>query len=287
MIKQIDFPLQQGACIRLQGGFSGSTADLSRLARLMHIDTAPEVSADPDVAWIGLQDTPQGVCCVCQRKTLGIVYDPDQKMFRIYVHDTFRFDWLAAVVTLWQFTVMSGVTAGILRGKKVQLMHCSMLEKDGQALLLCGESGIGKSTTVRRWKDAGGTAVSDDVVMLEYLDDDILVHRLPTWSSCREAIEGKVYPFAPPLKLKNVLAISRAESIEGVEEVPWAEYYAQIYRCGFYHHMAVVENLPLEVRKQVTGVIRNFTDILLKRFKPKAFFAHLDGNIKDSLGVFL
>jgi hypothetical protein len=289
MTKQLKFPLLQGESITLQGGFDGSAADLSLLARLVHIRECQEPSGLlPEVVWCkNLQDADSKGVCVFQSKSLNVMYDFDDEIFRVCLQDSFNFERQLSGIFLWHLSVICGALAALLRGRKVQLMHCSMLEKDNQALLLLGESGIGKSTSMRRWQESGGEAVADDMVLLEYLDGEIVVHRLPTWSACRIKLEGRVYAYDPPLQLKNVLAITRGEANESVQTISKAEYYAQLYRCGFFHYQPIAQNLPLPVQKKLAVSLRDFTAILTERFKPQAFFAHLDGDIRESLGDFL
>ena len=287
MIKQLDFPLLQGESITLQGGFSESAADLSLLARLVHIRETEELSDAPEVVWLqSPQPAPNG-SCVFRNKSVSVVYEPDSEMFQICLRDTFCFDQQDYGIFLWHLSVIYGALAALLRGRKVQLMHCSMLEKDNRALLLLGESGIGKSTCMRRWQESGGEAFADDMVLLEYLEDKIAVHRLPTWSACRISLEGRRYAYDPPLQLKNVLAITRGEANESVQEISKAEYYAQLYRCGFFHYAAIAQKLPPEVQKKLAAQLQYFTERLTGSFKAQAFFAHLDGNIRESLGDFL
>ena len=289
MTKQLKFPLLQGGSITLQGGFDGSAADLSLLARLVHLRECHEQAGSlPEVVWSqSLQDAPEDDSCVFRSKSVSVLYDPNGEVFRICLRDTFHLELQHSGIFLWHLSVVCGALAALLRGRKVQLMHCSMLEKSDQALLLLGESGIGKSTSMRRWQESGGEAVADDMVLLEYLEDKIAVHRLPTWSACRIKLEGRVYAYDPPLQLKNVLAITRGEANESVQAVSNAEYYAQLYRCGFFHYQPIAQNLPLTAQKQLAASLRDFTAILTERFKPQAFFAHLDGDIRESLGDFL
>jgi hypothetical protein len=77
MTKQLKFPLLQGESITLQGGFDGSAADLSLLARLVHIRECQEQSGLlPEVVWCkNLQDADSKGVCVFQSKSLRVMYD--------------------------------------------------------------------------------------------------------------------------------------------------------------------------------------------------------------------
>ena len=119
-------------------------------------------------------------------------------------------------------------------------------------------------------------------------ESEILVHRLPTWSACRERLEGREYPFNPPLKLKSVLALTRSDNVnETVQEVKASEFYAQIYHCVFFHYQELFRPMPVEYSQFAAARLREFTDKLASRFPAKALFASLTGNIRSTLKDYL
>ena len=287
-MSQIKLPLQCGEAIVLQGNYDGSAADFSALARLTHTgllantEQVPHsVCENPD--W----QVPVHLHKLFNSGTVDVFYDSERKQCRMQIKTPDRLCRHKLGVFLWQISVIGASMCAILRGSKSHLMHCAMLEKDQRALLLCGESGIGKSTSVRRYREAGGQAVADDMVLLEYTsNDNIYVHRLPTWSSCREnaeSLELLSYPFNPPLRLDGVLAISRGQECESIKPVSQAEFFAQIYRCMFFHYLNICGNLPDWEKKQLAQVLRTSCTELTKRYVPRAFFAHLQGNITETL----
>ena len=288
-MQQISYPLQCGEAITLQGEFGGTAADFSALARLTctewpenKLDNAHVIGEKPGVL------IPGECTAAYQTRSFKSFYDRHGQCFRFYIHEKERINEHLYRVFVWHFSIISGAIAALLRGQLVQLMHCSMLEQGDKALLLLGESGIGKSTTMRRWQAAGGEAEADDMVLLEYLDrGDVLVHRLPTWSACRESLDNRRYRFDPPLKLDRILAISRDESQENIREIPRADFYAQLYRCGFFHYLPLVKPMQREEQMAITEKIRYFTDRLTEKFPPQALFAHLDADINKTLGEWL
>lgn len=289
-MKYCCLPLLQGQAIVLQGNYPDTAADPVILADLMCVSLRAEAPTVPAVVvWEDADRTPpHNAVFVYQSKTVHITYQAESQSFHFYMQDMARLQKTEYAILLWQLSVICAGTGMILRGSPVQMIHCSMLEKEDQSLLLLGESGIGKSTSAKRWAAAGGTATADDAVLLEYAaDGGILVHRLPTWSACRLRLDGRSYPFSPPLKLKNVLAVSRGEDREYIRAITKAEFYAQLYRCGFYHYLPIAGKLPPEEQKMLAAKIKDFTDILTNRHKPQALFAHLEGSIAETLGDLL
>lgn len=289
-MKQLKFPLQYGQAIVLQGNYSGSAADFSALARLTHtelLDNAGEIphTVCEDCSW----QPPEGLYPMFASGTVDAFYDAERRQCRLYVKTPERLHRNRLAVFIWQMSVAGAAVASVMRGNKAHLMHCSMLEKSGRALLLCGESGIGKSTSVRRYKAAGGTAIADDMVLLEHAPDGRLyAYRLPTWSACREnGLDGLDYPFAPPLEVAGVLAISRGEEREALEMISRAEYYAQIYRCSFFHYLWNCGQLPEAEKSLLASVLKESVDKIAAIFPPQAFMAHLDGDINATLGAIL
>lgn len=285
-------PLQNGEAITLQGRYDGSILDFEILARLMHTELLPSV---PEEAHFVLEPTgsaiPYGLFSCYDGIRFQIFYDPLKRQFRLYLKENAAAERGEEYrVYLWKAAVVCGTLAMLLRNKPVLLVHCGMLERDGNALLLCGESGVGKSTTSRRWRESGGTAIADDMVLLEFTDgQDILVHRLPTWSACHVSLDGRSYPFDPPLRLKGILALSR--SLEGeaehVRKISSADYFAQVYRCVFFHSQFYLRPLPAEYSQGAALLMRELTERLMDRFEPAGLFASLDGDIQSTLKDYL
>lgn len=282
---QITFPVCRGNAFTVRGNYGGSAADLALLARLTGLQLTESDQSSAEVLWHEVGAVPpEDACIVYRTGTVRMVYCREDKNFHLYLTDDSRLQRQIYGVFLWQLSIICAATAAALRGRKVQLVHCSMLEKNQRSLLLLGESGIGKSTSMRRWQNAGEQAVSDDMVLLESLPDAApLAWHLPTWSACRESLDGRFYAFALPLDLSGVLAVTRGEKEEVLAEITPAEFFAQVYRCCFYHYMPVAVNLPEAEKKALSGFVREWAANLCDRFPPRALFAHLDGDISKTL----
>ena len=285
------FPLQNGKAIHLQGAsYDGAALDFSMLALLTHTELLEATDPESDLVVMPIgSKIPAGAFLSYGSKSLQLVYEPELRQFRLYFLRENLPDSELYRVYLWQISVICSCIAALLRGKPVLPVHCGMLEHDGKALLLCGESGMGKSTTCRRWRESGGVAIADDMVLLEFTESSgILVHRLPTWSACRESLDGRSYPYDPPLNLKHVFALSRSkEDQEYVKTIPGSEFYAQVYRCVFFHCVKIMTSLPEEYQRSGALRLREQTERLLAEFPARGLFAHLDGDIRSTLKDYL
>lgn len=192
---------------------------------------------------------------------------------------------------VWQMALVYAGMNAILRGENAVLAHCAALETDRGAVVLFGESGMGKSTASARWRAYGGKCLSDDMALLDLSGPDgaIRVRRMPTWSACREEKNEWDYPAGEELPLAGVLALGRSES--GRDEiVPLspAQFFAQCYRSVFYWNLFYAKDLPEEKQRVLTDRIRSWTETVVKRFAPRALLAALDGGdlvktIRDAL----
>ena len=70
-----------------------------------------------------------------------------------------------------------------MMSRECSMVHGALMERSGRGVLLCGPSGIGKSTTARRMADEGFNVLADDCFLLRR--DGIgkyWARPLPTWS---------------------------------------------------------------------------------------------------------
>jgi len=184
---------------------------------------------------------------------------------------------------VWQKLLIHARLNAILRGENAVLAHCAALETGRGAVLLFGESGMGKSTASARWRANGGKCVSDDMALLDFSGSDgmIRVRRMPTWSACREGKNEWNYPAGEELPLTEVLGLGRSES--GRDEiVPLspAQFFAQCYRSLFYWNLFYAKELPEEKQRILKVRIQTQTETIMKRFAPRALLTVLEGDLK-------
>ena len=184
---------------------------------------------------------------------------------------------------VWQMSLIWGSMNAILHGGKALLVHCALLETERGAVVLFGESGIGKSTASARWRAQGGKCVSDDMALLDFSgEDQVYVRRMPTWSACREGKNQWNYPAGEELPLACVLALGRSESgRDEIVELSPALYFAQCYRSMFFWYLINTKQLPDELKGRLSERIVHFTQIITGKYPPRALLTVLEGDLRS------
>lgn len=191
-------------------------------------------------------------------------------------------------ISCWRLAVLGGVLKEILRGRPICLMHGALLTSPKGNLLLTGQSGIGKSTTSRRWHKVGGTAIADDMSLLEFREDGIWAHPLPTWSRCQmDGVQGLHYPFNPALHVDNLMILGRDPEKEQIKEVSSWEFYQSVYSAALLFYCIILKNMPEATCREIIGMLRKRVDELCGRYPHRALLAHLSGDIRETLKEYL
>ena len=180
----------------------------------------------------------------------------------------------------WQMTLIYAGMNALLRGENAVLAHCAVLETDRGAVLLFGESGMGKSTAFGRWRAAGRKGVSDDMALLDFSGEDgvVRVRRMPTWSACREERNEWNYPAGEELPLAGVLALGRSESgCDEIVDLSAAQYFAQCYRSMFYWDLFSAKDLPEERKMLLKDRVLRMTETVTRRYAPRALLTVPEG----------
>lgn len=80
-----------------------------------------------------------------------------------------------------------GLSMLFLQQRKL-MMHCSVVRKDDKAIILCGESGCGKSTITGKFLEKGFEFMADDTALIDVKDDKTIVYpAFPYQKLCRDA----------------------------------------------------------------------------------------------------
>ncbi len=181
---------------------------------------------------------------------------------------------------IWQTALMYAAMNALLRGENAVLVHGAALETERGAVLIFGESGMGKSTAATRWKLAGGKCVSDDMLLLDFSSAGIFVRRMPTWSACREGKNPGNYPATEELPLRGVLALGRSTSgKDEIVPVSAAQYFAQCYRSLFYWQVFFAKALPADKQRVLADRIKFLATTVVEKFAPRALLTALEGDL--------
>ena len=192
-----------------------------------------------------------------------------------------------SLVASWSMGLSAAFASAILRGANIIPIHGVLLDTPKGGLLFCGQGGVGKSTTARRWREAGGNAPADDMVLLEYSDHEIAAHPLPTWSRCRESIEGEYFPFSKRIVLNRIFAIGRDPVKENIRTIPEWQYFMNIFSACTLFTSYMTNLLPEPEQKRMLEIVRSVASRLSGHFPPAGMFAHLDADLTQTLKDYL
>ena len=169
-------------------------------------------------------------------------------------------------------------------GNHFNLMHGALLENpDGTCTLLFGDSGVGKSTSVRRYRASGGVAVADDLFFAYLVDGKLYARPMPTWSAVAAGKNPPCYDFARSFPVKQLLLLLRDPKEEHIGEVS-----PEQFRLSLLKSIAETSNWILPFagvhREKIVDHLMKFCHELVSQFPPQAFFANLNGDIRATLG---
>jgi hypothetical protein len=212
--------------------------------------------------------------------------DPETHSFRAEYRDpaAIHSDPGTEPMNLRRLSLLTFASA-ILRGADYLPVHGAMLCNSRGAVLLCGESGVGKSTTSERWKALGADfcCPADDMVLLSHHDGRFMAYPLPTWSRYALAPGAESFPVENGYPVNGVLCLERGDPAEKIETVSEAEFFAQVY-CSFYFHIKfAVHVLRGGERALLRKHVERMTNLVVRHFPPKGLFARLDGDLRETL----
>ncbi|MCQ2379254.1 MAG: hypothetical protein MJ016_08670 [Victivallaceae bacterium] len=191
---------------------------------------------------------------------------------------------------MWKRIMTAMMMYAVLHGGNAFPIHAALLETPEGGVLLAGESGIGKTTSARRWRESGGVCPADDAVLLTRQNNgSFTAAPLPTWSRCEKSLDGCFFPIMRELPLAGILALDRAEKgkEEKIGEIPSSHFAAQIFRALFFPLLLPCRNLPDAEQKTFRDTLWETTGLLTRLFPPRALYAALNGNLMKTLEFYL
>ncbi len=183
-----------------------------------------------------------------------------------------------------------GYLRKILKGDgKTGLLHGALPEtENGECVLLFGQSGIGKSTSMNRWETEGGICEADDLLLLEESEGEFFCRPLPTWSrffsdpECRDT-----FPVMKRLHLKDALWLTRAESgtperIEQVHPGLWRAQLLSAVTIHLYDSMRILsESEKIYAGRKFMSLVQDIT----QKFGTRTLRASLNANLHETINT--
>ena len=254
----------------------GDLAGLQQLIGGTLLDTAAagaDVSLCPPEHPIPADAAPTGLAAVC--------YDAGRPAFY------WRIKHPAAAekkIMRWRHLLLLGCLARLLNGDPLMVMHGVLLEtRSGGGLLLCGQSGMGKSTTAARWQNGGGICRADDMILLDCRHDVLQAHPMPTWSRCLRSTDGEYFPITEAVPVRQLLALDRAADTECLKPVEDYRFFLAVYASCSCFVDQYGKWLPDAARRQLIARSQTVARMLCDRFPPVGLFAHLQGDLHRTL----
>ncbi len=276
----LTWQIRENIAMKIADTTAENTFDLAALQKL----TGGTLTDESDFACdarLSVRKPDSGAGCFLERPDFQLREVAPYPAFGVESHIPRRDQHFCAV---WQVGMLLGWTSLMLKNQPLLPIHGTLLEMDdGTGVLFCAASGVGKSTTARRWCDAGGVCRADDMVLLDFSNDKIMAHPLPTWSRCREKLAGEFFPVETAIPLKSVLMLDRAEKVEEVLPVSPLQMMATIYFACTLFELEVLPKLPAAGQRTLADHAKHVAELLCDKFPSRALYAHLDGDLRQTL----
>lgn len=168
------------------------------------------------------------------------------------------------------------------------LFHGAMLTGPDGATLLVASSGIGKSTSARRYIAAGGEAHYDDQMLLCWRQEAgrpaFFIHGLPTWSRVfRDGFAASSFPFRPAFPLHRLYCLSRGAEREEIRPLAPAVWHGHLIAAMLEHQIWPEALLDTAEKVRLGRRCWQIAEQLDRVFPPQELAAHLDYNLKHTL----
>ncbi len=141
----------------------------------------------------------------------GTRFDPDSNAYKVYLRRksrTEKLDTGKVYRQIFHLGMMPHIT-----GTRI-LAHGVLMEHNGTASLVCGPSGMGKSTFARRLPE-GWQAWADDCVLLHFHEGRYYAQPVPTWSLwyAENPPPPRTFDSSRIFELKRVFLLARGSEV--------------------------------------------------------------------------
>lgn len=187
----------------------------------------------------------------------------------------------------WRGLLLFALFFAVLRGGQICFLHGTVLKhKDNTVTILFGESGVGKSTTARRYVECGGEVICDDQMLLHlHPDQSLTVSALPTWSRIKPSSPetNESYDVLTEYNIRNFCRLTRDPLREHLEIDNQKIFQVRLLKELMMHTYGMINFLPEEDRVCFGPHFMKFMDAIIAQFTPHVLLANIDAILTDSI----
>lgn len=283
--------LAAGNGVRLVLGAAGTAANrvLTRLAQLLGVTPkrccddfreAQTVIFSPAEAHRATGESGEVTTCA------GYEIKRNRRSVHLMMTESGEVDELARV----RYPLMMLIMQTMLNGEPCILFHGALLERsDGAATVVIASSGVGKSTTARRFIAGGGKAQFDDQMLLCWRETasgspEFSVHGLPTWSRVfQDGLGRECFGFERKYSLRQLYCLGRGEGAEEIRPLPLAVWHGQLVAAMLEHLVWPQAILSGDEKVAMGKFCWQLAQQLDRVFRPQQLAATLDGDLHRTL----
>ena len=188
--------------------------------------------------------------------------------------DALKDNWLPYVLCPVYLRVMDAGGA---------ILHAAAVERDGEAFLLPGKSGTGKSTCCRRIKPPWRALCDDLTLAIPGRDGGFIVHPLPTWSAILWGGETATWPVERGVPLRALFFPEHGIEDEALP-MGQAEASVQLWRSALQatrpwtgsHNAAGRSRMGRNLLDTIARVVKSFPAFRLRVARDGAFWKEME-----------
>ncbi len=182
----------------------------------------------------------------------------------------------------WRILLALAAARAAADGRHIALLHGALLGEPFPGTVLFGASGIGKSTTMKRYRAAGGDGSADDQILLGQQGGVPVVRPLPSWKTFRNDPAMCTVPLVP---LSRLLCLDQAErtEAESIRALERQTFQLRLFNAFLEHVSYTLRTLPNPERRNAAETICATVQRLSRQFEPRVLAARLDGDIMKTL----
>ena len=183
----------------------------------------------------------------------------------------------------WRMLIALAHAQAMIDCREIVILHGVLLGEPLPGTLLFGPSGVGKSTTMRRFQDAGGVGLADDMVLIGRHKEQVVTRPLPTWKEFKYAPLLYSTPLHPARRLLCLSRAAAPNEEERIAPIDHDTFLGDLYAAMLLHVKYALELLPEAEARRGARHVWNMAERLTNHFTPRTLFARLDADILKTL----